>query len=64
MQQIILNTAKPIARLKDHPGKPVYTGAGTTLNVPSAGLTKEQAAAWVKDGSASPVETAPAKGAQ
>lgn len=52
MRQIILHTAKALARDKTRPGELLFTDAGTVLSVPSEGLTAEMAKAWVADGTA------------
>lgn len=55
MRQIILHSAKAIARDRKRHGVRLFTDAGTVLPVPSEGLTARQADAWVRDGSASAV---------
>lgn len=52
MRQIILHTAKAIARDADRKGELLFTDAGTILQVPSQGLTAAQADEWVKAGHA------------
>lgn len=52
MRQIVLTTAKAIARDDKRPASLVFTDAGKVLKVPSRGLTAKQADVWVKDGSA------------
>lgn len=52
MRQIILHSAKAIARDRARPGVSLFTDAGTVLAVPSEGLTAKTADRWIKDGSA------------
>ena len=52
MRQIILHTAKAIARDKAQPGRLLFTDAGTILDVPSTGVTADRADGWIKKGHA------------
>lgn len=57
VRRIVLNTAKAIARDPSRPGLPIFTDAGTVLHIPSRGLTAAMRNAWLKDGSATAIET-------
>ncbi|OJY68697.1 MAG: hypothetical protein BGP16_05545 [Sphingobium sp. 66-54] len=52
MRRIILTTPKAIALDKAQPGRLTFAGAGTVIDIPSAGVTSKQADAWLKDGTA------------